>query len=120
MKEQEKKKDVFQILFLIIIGLTVFLSIVQAVMIQNWLMASVSVVYVIMGILVLYQEKSNLYRKMNTGHKIGFLLTLVGVLYIDALMMFRCQIPDFAMKLVWAGFGIVMISIFFDRIKAKR
>jgi hypothetical protein len=57
---------------------------------------------------------------MNTGHKFGFLLTLIGVLYIDALMMFRCQIPDFAMTLIWTGYGIVMISIFYDIRRAKR
>lgn len=120
MNEQKKKIDIFQILFIIIIGMTVLLSIIQAIMIQMWLVAFASVPYVIMGVIFLYQDKIDLYRKMNTGHKIGFLLTLIGVLSMDALMMLHCQIPDFAMNLIWTGYGIVMISIFYDRRMAKR
>jgi hypothetical protein len=120
MKEQEKKKDIFQILVVIIIGMTAFLSIIQAVMLQSWLLVAMPVIYVIAGVIFLYQDKSKLYRNINTGHKAGFLMMLLGILCIDASMMFQCQIPDFAMKLIWTGWGIFVVSYFYGAIKAKR
>ena len=120
MKEQNRKKDIFHVLFILIIGITVLLSIIQAVMFQSWLMAFLSVVYVMIGLLFLYQDKTHIYRKMNIGHKVGLLLILIGGAYLYLWMMLNCQIPDFAMKLIWTGYGIIVISIFYDRRMAKR
>ena len=120
MKEQKSKKDIFQILFSIIIGLLALMSFIQAVMLQSWLLVLIVVLYVLMGLLFLYQEKTNIYRKMNTGHKLGLLLMLIGIVYLNLWMMLQCQIPDFAMKLIWTGYGIIVISIFYDRRMAKR
>ena len=120
MKEQSNRYEKFGLVYPIALVIMAILMIVKGIMEKSTLCFVLFIFCTITAIMFFYLVKNHHFKKTNVGHVVGSVIMLIGIVLIDGLMTFSCQIPDFAMKLVWVGFGIVMISIFYDIRMKKR